>query len=65
MSYPRVIQWVHFLLATPIQFIYGAGFYRASNYAVKKGCASMELLVALSTYIAYFPESLLFVSAVW
>lgn len=50
----RKLQWVHFFLATPVQFISGAGFYRASYYAIKKRRATMDVLVALSTSIAYF-----------
>lgn len=50
----RLMQWLHFALATPVQFVCGAGFYRASYYAVRKGRATMDVLVALSTSIAYF-----------
>lgn len=50
----RMTQWAQFFLATPVQFISGAGFYRASYYAIRKGRASMDVLVALSTSIAYF-----------
>lgn len=46
--------WLHFVLATPVQFISGAGFYRASYYALKKRRATMDCLIALSTSIAYF-----------
>ncbi|CDF36754.1 unnamed protein product [Chondrus crispus] len=48
------VQWVHFALATPVQFICGRGFYRSSYYALKKRRATMDVLVALSTSIAYF-----------
>lgn len=50
----RFAQWVQLLLATPVQFICGGGFYRASYYALKKGRATMDVLIALSTSIAYF-----------
>ena len=51
---PRAAQWLQFLLATPVQAIIGAGFYRASYFALKKGRATMDVLIALSTSIAYF-----------
>lgn len=50
----HVLEWVHFLLATPVQFGCGAGFYRASYYALRKRRATMDVLVAISTSIAYF-----------
>lgn len=50
----RVVQWVLFALATPVQFICGRGFYRASYFALRKRRATMDVLVALSTSIAYF-----------
>lgn len=48
------VQWAHFFLATPVQFICGSGFYRASYFALKKRRATMDVLVSLSTSIAYF-----------
>lgn len=48
------LQWLHFCLATPVQFYCGFCFYRASYFAVRKGRATMDVLVALSTSIAYF-----------
>eukprot|EP00737_Agarophyton_chilense_P003389 gb/GEZJ01003966.1/.p1 GENE.gb/GEZJ01003966.1/~~gb/GEZJ01003966.1/.p1 ORF type:complete len:1127 (-),score=170.25 gb/GEZJ01003966.1/:130-3510(-) len=53
-----VMMWIHFALCTPIQFICGANFYRASYYALKKGRATMDVLVALSTSIAYFSSAI-------
>lgn len=50
----RAIQWIHFILATPIQFLCGSGFYRSSYFAIRKGRATMDVLVSLSTSIAYF-----------
>ncbi|CAN8064664.1 unnamed protein product [Agarophyton chilense] len=43
----------HFVLATPVQFGCGSGFYRASYYAIRKGRATMDVLVAMSTTIVY------------
>jgi len=51
-------QWIlaplwQFLLATPVQFILGARFYRAGWYAVRAGSGNMELLVAIGTTAAW------------
>ncbi|HPA90935.1 MAG TPA: heavy metal translocating P-type ATPase [Quisquiliibacterium sp.] len=45
--------WVQFLLATPVQFVFGARFYRAGWKAVRAGAGNMDLLVALGTSSAY------------
>ena len=42
------------LLATPIQFILGARFYRGAFNALRGGGANMDVLVALGTSAAYF-----------
>src|SRR5689334_14803731 len=41
--------WVQFVLATPVQFILGARFYRAGWHALKAGSGNMDLLVAIGT----------------
>ncbi len=41
--------WAQFLLATPVQFVLGARFYRAGWHALKAGSGNMELLVAIGT----------------
>lgn len=38
-----------FVLATPVQFVLGARFYRAGWHAFKAGSGNMELLVAIGT----------------
>ena len=45
--------WIQFLLATPVQFVLGARFYRAAWKAVRAGSGNMDLLVALGTSAAY------------
>ena len=45
--------WLQWLLATPVQFVFGARFYRAGWKAVKAGAGNMDLLVALGTSAAY------------
>ncbi|NML42476.1 copper-translocating P-type ATPase [Ramlibacter sp. G-1-2-2] len=41
--------WLQFLLATPVQFVLGARFYKAGWHALKAGSGNMDLLVALGT----------------
>ncbi len=41
------------LLATPVQFVIGARFYRAAFNAVRGGAANMDVLVVLGTSVAY------------
>jgi Cu+-exporting ATPase len=42
------------ILATPVQFVIGARFYRAAWNAVRAGAGNMDVLVALGTSAAYF-----------
>ena len=41
--------WVQFMLATPVQFVLGARFYKAGWHALKAFTGNMDLLVALGT----------------
>lgn len=41
--------WIQFLLATPVQFILGARFYKAGWSALKAMSGNMDLLVAIGT----------------
>ena len=45
--------WTELLLATPVQFIIGARFYRAAYQALRAGAGNMDVLVALGTSAAY------------
>lgn len=47
---PALWQW---LLATPVQFVFGWRFYRAGWKAARAGTGNMDLLVALGTSAAY------------
>lgn len=53
---PQLIfnKYFQLLLATPIQFIAGAQFYRDAYYSLKNKSANMSVLVALGTSAAYF-----------
>ncbi|ANU26436.1 heavy metal translocating P-type ATPase [Planococcus versutus] len=46
-----LVQWA---LATPVQFIIGASFYKGAYFALKNKSANMDVLVALGTSAAYF-----------
>ncbi|MDP3139135.1 MAG: heavy metal translocating P-type ATPase [Burkholderiaceae bacterium] len=41
--------WVQFALATPVQFILGARFYRGAWHALRARTGNMDLLVAMGT----------------
>ena len=45
--------WVQFALATPVQFIFGARFYRAAWSALRARAGNMDQLVAIGTSAAY------------
>jgi Cu+-exporting ATPase len=52
---PMILQnfWVQLILATPVQFWVGFGFYRATLSALKHRTANMDTLVAIGTTVAY------------
>jgi Cu+-exporting ATPase len=45
--------WLQCALATPVQFVLGARFYRAGWQALRSGSGNMDLLVALGTSAAF------------
>jgi Cu+-exporting ATPase len=45
--------WLQWLLATPVQFLVGARFYRAAWKALAARAGNMDLLVAIGTTAAY------------
>ncbi len=47
-------QYFQLAIATPIQFIIGARFYKQSYFALRSGSANMDVLVAMGTSAAYF-----------
>ncbi|HTH62904.1 MAG TPA: heavy metal translocating P-type ATPase [Paraburkholderia sp.] len=58
LSAPLGVHWmlpasVQLVLATLVQFVFGARFYRAAWKAVRAGAGNMDLLVALGTSAAY------------
>ncbi len=46
--------WLAFTLATPVQFIIGARFYKGAWQSLKSKTANMDVLVSLGTSAAYF-----------
>ncbi|WP_432363125.1 heavy metal translocating P-type ATPase [Sporosarcina sp. UB5] len=46
--------WVQLVLATPVQFIVGAQFYKGAYSSLRNKSANMDVLVALGTSAAYF-----------
>ncbi len=49
-----VAKYVMFLLATPVQFIAGARFYKGAWGALKQRTGNMDTLIAIGTSAAYF-----------
>jgi len=45
--------WIQWALATPVQFVFGARFYRDAYKALRARTGNMDLLVALGTTSAY------------
>ncbi len=50
----NALNWLFLLLATPVQFYAGSGFYRDAWNALKHRSANMGTLIALGTSAAYF-----------
>lgn len=55
--------WLQLSLATPVQFVVGARFYRAAWKALRAFTGSMDLLVSLGTSAAYFYSLYLLLAA--
>jgi P-type Cu+ transporter len=55
--------WVQFALATPVQFVLGARFYKAGWHALKALTGNMDLLVAIGTTAGWGLSTWLWLSA--
>ena len=55
--------WIQFLLATPVQFMLGARFYKAGWHALKAFTGNMDLLVAIGTTAGWCLSMWLWLSA--
>jgi Cu+-exporting ATPase len=53
-SHAAWVNWLFFLLATPVQFYTGWGFYSGGWKSIRMGAANMDVLVALGSSAAYF-----------
>jgi P-type Cu+ transporter len=56
--------WIQFVLATPVQFILGARFYKAGWHAAKALTGNMDLLVAIGTSAGWALSMWLWLTAV-
>ncbi|HXQ93474.1 MAG TPA: heavy metal translocating P-type ATPase [Nitrososphaerales archaeon] len=54
VALPLPLGWLLLLLATPVQFIAGARFYRGTWNAIKMRSSNMDVLIAIGTSAAYF-----------
>lgn len=56
ISLPAIFNnpWFQMALATPVQFIIGATFYKGAYRSLRSKSANMDVLVALGTSAAYF-----------
>lgn len=52
-SFSPTLNWVFFLLATPVQFYTGRSFYRGTWTSLRNRTANMDVLVALGSSAAY------------
>lgn len=52
-AYADRLNWLFWALATPVQFVSGAGFYRNAWRALRHRTANMDTLVALGSSAAY------------
>ena len=48
------VNWVFWLLATPVQFYTGWDYYTGGWKSLKNGSANMDVLVAMGSSVAYF-----------
>jgi len=55
--------WLQFALATPVQFVLGARFYKAGWHALKAFTGNMDLLVAIGTTAGWGLSTWLWLSA--
>lgn len=50
----QMTNMIAFALTIPVQFVFGAKFYKGAYESIKSGMANMDVLVALGTTIAFF-----------
>ncbi len=52
--YKPELNWLLFILATPVQIVLGWPFYRGAFFSLRQRAADMNVLVSLSSLAAYF-----------
>ncbi len=53
-SHANWVNWLFFVLATPVQFYVGKDYYVGAYKSLRNGSANMDVLVALGSSAAYF-----------
>ena len=53
-SHAPWVGWLFLVLATPVQFYTGGGYYVGGFRSIRSGGANMDVLVALGSSVAYF-----------
>jgi Cu+-exporting ATPase len=48
------VNWLFFVLATPVQFYVGWDYYTGAYKSLRNGSANMDVLVAMGSSVAYF-----------
>src|SRR5690606_4147884 len=48
------VNWLFFVLATPVQFYVGWDYYSCAYKSLRNGSANMDVLVAMGSSVAYF-----------
>jgi len=59
------VNWFFLVLATPVQFYTGSGFYTGGFKSIRNGSANMDVLVALGSSTAYFYSAALLINPVF
>ncbi len=60
-SHEKWVNWLFFLLATPVQFYTGYDYYVGGWKSLKNRSANMDVLVAMGSSVAYFYSLLLLI----
>lgn len=63
-SHQPWVNWLMFLLATPVQFYVGGQYYIGGYKALRNGSANMDVLIAMGSSAAYFYSILVLLGAI-
>lgn len=56
------VNWLFFMLATPVQFYVGWDYYTGAFKSLRNGSANMDVLVAMGSSVAYFYSVLVLIA---